>query len=59
MATCLQNGFTGARLRGCEDKEERMYYDKSPIQYTRLCHHALHIDMPYAFCTSTYQVQAK
>lgn len=51
VATCLQNDFTGARLRGQgreeEEKEEKMYYDKSPIQYIRPCHHALHIDMPY------------
>lgn len=58
VATCLQNGFRGARLRGHvgEEEEGGTYYDKAPIHNTRHCHHALHIDMPYA---SAYQEQAK
>lgn len=54
VATCLQSGFAGARLRG-----ERMHYEKSPMHRTRLCHHALHIDMPCGLCTSACGEQAK
>lgn len=61
IATCLQNGFKGARLRVLQGEEEEggMYDDKAPIEDTKHCHHALHIDMPYALCTSAYQEQAK
>ncbi len=56
MATCLQNGIPGARLRGQWKEEETIYYHKSPIQYssaTMLC-------IRYAaLCRSAYQEQAK
>lgn len=42
-------GYGGEREnRRREDMEERMDYDKSPIQHTKLCHHAVHIDTHYA-----------
>jgi len=44
--------------RGKEEEEEEMYYDMY-LQYTILCHHSLHIEMPNALCTSAYYEKAK